>query len=393
MNVVAVCAGLGVSTKTFYVYLHRFEVEGVEGLFPRSRTPKTSPSAVSTVVEDAIVRARKDLDDEGGDNGAISIRWRLEDEGLDPLPSRATVHRVLVRRGQVSAQPKKRPRAASRRFAAAAPNLMWQMDGTDYTLSDATVVVVIQILDDCSRLDLADAAVVSENGDDVWATVQTAIGCYGLPTRMLTDNGSAFNGHRRGFSTALETRLRALGVTPISSSIRHPQTCGKDERAHRTLTRWLDRRPVAATITELQAQLDTYRDWYNQRRHQGLGGLTPQQRWDLADKTSPDGHPIPAPPMITRPLVSPRGAVGVDGHEIGLAKRWAGHHSVVFRTGDHVTIFIGADHVRTLDLDRTRTYQPSGINPPGRPPQPPTPPSPRATAEVERPQRSKDQRP
>ncbi len=113
--------------------------------------------------------------------------------------------------------------------------------------------------------------------------------------------------------------------------------------------------------------LDLYRLWYNQRRHQALGGLSPQQRWDLADRTRPDRTPIPAPPVITRPTVSPRGAVGVDQHEIGLAKRWAGQQALVFRSGDHVTVFIGTENLRTLDLDRTRRYQPSGIKPSGAP--------------------------
>lgn len=371
VNVAAECVAMGVSRQTFYKYLARFRAEGVDGFFPRSRAPLTSPSSTSSAVEEAIVMARKDLDDEGADNGAISVRWRLEADWMDPLPSRATIHRVLVRRGQVVAQPRKKPTTRRlRRFEAPFPNAMWQMDGFEYHLADGRKVVVIQIEDDHSRLDLVDLAVVSENGDDVWTAVQTAIGRYGPPRIMLTDNGTAFNGHRRGFSTALETRLRALGVTPISSRVGHPQTAGKNERVHRTLQRYLRKQPLAGDLAQLQTMLDTYRDWYNQRRrHQAIGGLTPQQRFDLADRTRPDGTPIPEPPAITRPTVSPRGAIGVDGHEIGLSRRWAGQHTVVFRTGDHVTVFIGAHNVRTLDLDRSRDYQPSG-QPPGRPRKP-----------------------
>jgi len=204
MGVAAECAALGVSRQTFYKYLARFRTEGVAGFFPRSRAPVSSPSLTSAAVVEAIVRARKELDEEGGDYGAISIRWRLEDQGLVPLPSRATVHRVLVRRGQVVAQPRKRPKkSTTRRFAAPFPNAMWQMDGFEYRLATGRRVVVIQVEDDCSRLDLADRAAVSENGADVWAAVEAAIGAYGLPRAMLTDNGSAFNGSRRGVSGSL----------------------------------------------------------------------------------------------------------------------------------------------------------------------------------------------
>jgi transposase InsO family protein len=396
LNVAAVSAGLGVSRKTFYKYLRRFEAEGVDGFFPRSRGPVRHPNRTPGEVEDAIVAARKELPQEGEYCGAISIGWRLEGQGWgDRVPSRATIHRVLLRRGMVVPQPRKAPKAATRRrFQVGHPNDMWQMDGFTTRLADGTEVTVIQVEDDCSRTDVYDLAAVSENGEAAWAAFQAAAAGYGLPKLLLTDNSAAFNGHRRGFTTALERRVRALGVKPISSSVNHPGTCGKDERQHGTVQRWLAARPPATTLAELQALLDTYRVWYNtERRHQSLGGLTPQQRWELADKARPDGTPIPPPPVITWPIVSPRGAIGVDGHEIGLAKRYAGQPTTVFRSGDHVTVFIGAENVRTLELDRSRDYQPSGIKPSGRPPQPRPAPSSRAGVKVERPQRSEDDRP
>jgi transposase InsO family protein/transposase-like protein len=395
-NVSAVCRDLGISPKTFYKYLGRFRADGIEGFFPRSRAPKSSPTLTSAAVEDAVVLARKELDDRGecGDNGPVSIRWRLQDQAMDPVPSRATIARILLRRGLVVPAPRKRPNSSKlHRFEMRSPNDMWHLDGFDYRLSDATTVTVLQIGDDCSRLDLADLAAVSENSADVWTLMQTAIGRYGLPRRVLTDNGSAFNGHRRGFTAALETRLRALGVAPISTSTNHPQANGKNERAHLTLQRWLQRQPQAENLPQLQSLLTIYRPWYNNRRHQGLGGLTPQQRWDLADQTRPDGTPIPPPPMITHHTVSPRGAIGVDGHEIGLAKRYAGKTATVFRTGDHTVVFIANHNIRTLLIDRTRHYQPSGIKPTGRPRPLPTAPAPRTAVQEQRPQRSKNERP
>lgn len=366
-NVTAFCVQAGISPKTFYKYLARFEAEGIKGLYPRSRAPRSSPTLTSAAVEEEIVRVRKELDERGecGDNGAVSIRWRLQDQGMTSPPSRATIHRVLLRRGLVVASPRKRPNASRyRRFEMASPNDMWHMDSFQYRFSDTGgTAAIIQIGDDCSRFDLADVAAVSENSSDVCAAVRAAIGRYGLPQRMLTDNGAAFNGHRQGFTTALETMLRGLGVTPISTSNGHPQTNGKNERGHHTLQRWLQRQPPAGDLRDLQTLLDHYRGWYNNRRHQALGGLTPQQRWDLAAKARPDGTPIPAPPMITRHTVSPRGAIGVDSVEIGLAKRWAGSTAVCFRSGDHAVIFINNVVVRTLDIDRSRDYQPTGINP------------------------------
>lgn len=361
LNVAAVCRELGISRPTFYKYVARFDAEGVEGFFPRSRRPLRSPAAVSAATADAIVLARKELAEEGGDSGAISIGWRLEDQGMVGVPSRATIHRVLVARGQVVAQPRKRPRSSAyRRFEAPFPNAMWQLDGCEVPLAEG-IAVVLQFCDDKSRLNLENRAAASENGQDAWAAFQIAAGRYGLPSVLLTDNGSAFNGKRRGYTTDLETRVRALGVKPVCSSVGHPQTCGKNERGHATLLRWLAKQPPPTDLAELQALLDIYRPWYNNRRNQALGGLTPQQAWDLADKARPDGTPIPASPQITVRTVSPRGSVGVEDCEVGLGRKYRGAQATVFRTGDHVTIFIGAAHLRTLELDRTRRYQPLGV--------------------------------
>lgn len=294
MNVTATCREVGVSRKTFYKYLARFTADGVDGFFPRSRRSVSNPAATPAGVADAIVRARKELEEEGGDYGAISIGWRLQDEGVAWVPSRATIHRVLVRRGQVAPAPRKRPRAANyRRFEAPRPNAMWQLDGFVHRLAGGREVTVLQLIDDHSRLALATRAAPSENGRDAWEVFATADARHGLPRVLLTDNGPAFNGHRRGFTTALELRLRALGVTPVSSAAGHPQTCGKDERAHATLQRWLTKQEPAEDLDQLQAQLNTYEGWFNNRRHQGIGsppnsaGTSPTRSTPAASRCRP----------------------------------------------------------------------------------------------------------
>ena len=85
VNVVAQCAALGVSRRKFYVYLARFRAEGVEGFYPRSRRPLSSPTKVSAAAEDLIVRARKELDEAGWDAGAEQIRFWLAEPGRWPV--------------------------------------------------------------------------------------------------------------------------------------------------------------------------------------------------------------------------------------------------------------------------------------------------------------------
>lgn len=363
-DVSAACAQLGVSTKTFYKYRKRFKNEGVEGFYPRSRRPRTSPSSVSAVVEDVVVEARKDLDGQGWDAGAEQIAFWIADhpqqwpEG-EAVPSRATINRILARRGQIISVPQRRPRRSSRRFEAAQPNHMWQMDGFDYVLAGGQVVCVLQILDDCSRFDLALRAAHSENAVEVWAAVVWASSRYGLPNRFLTDNGGAFSGARRGWVSALEENLRVLGVQPCTSSVAHPQTCGKNERAHSTVLKWLRRRPPAASLKGLQDLLDDYREHYNTRRRKThLNGLTPAQRYNLGPQDGPGTSALPWPVHIRTAKVSTSGCIGIDQHLLGVGRRHATSTVTVVRQHRQIAVFAGNQLIAEFTLNGRRRYQP-----------------------------------
>lgn len=362
-DVSAACQQLGVSPKTFYKYRKRFEAEGVEGFYPRSRRPLRSPTRVSAAVEDVVVEARKDLDGEGWDAGAEQIAFWIGDHPDlwprgEPVPSRSTINRVLQRRGQVVSVPRRRPRSARRRFEADQPNHMWQMDGFDYILRGGRVVCVLQIIDDCSRFDLALRAAKSENAVDVWAAVVWASSRYGLPARFLTDNGTAFSGARRGWVAALEENLRALGVAPCTSSIAHPQTCGKDERAHATVLKWLRKRPPAASLEELQVLLECYREHYNHRRRKThLQGMTPAQRYALGPKDGPGPDPEPWPVKIRTATVSASGCIALDNHLLGVGRRHAATTVTLVRQHRQIAVFDNNQLIAEFTLTGRTGYQ------------------------------------
>lgn len=355
INVSRLCREHGISRNTFHVLSRRFRDEGAAAFTTRSTRPATSPTRTNTSVADAIVRARKELDDEGLDNGPISIGWRLEKEGMQPVPSKSTIYRVLKDRGQIVAQPRKKPRG-HRSFEYSAPNGCWQIDGLEWRLVDDTTVCILQILDDHSRLDVCDYAAKSENSADTWAAYERAFDGYGIPVRALSDNGLAFSGKHRGGMAEVERNLAAKGTIAIASSIAHPQTCGKNERAHQTLKKWLTKQPRAATLEELQQQLDRYRAIYNNRRHQGIGGMTPQQRWDATHPAKPESGPRVRAGQCARP-VSSTGVVQFDGLKIIIGRAWSGATATVYWQGDRVTVMIGDTVARTLTLDRTTRYQ------------------------------------
>lgn len=362
MNVAARCRELGISRKTFYQYVTRFTTTGVAGLFPRPRRPLRSPTRMPAELEDVLVRVRKEQRDGGWDYGASAVLLQLEQQpGRWPagrrLPSRATVNRVFGSRGLLDKVPQRRPRRRCRRFARAQVNALWQFDGFETALADGSTVVVLHLTDDCSRVDLALQAVRSENGADVIATFQLAVARYGLPAQVLTDNGSAFSGRRRGWTSDFERYLCDLEVQAITSRVSHPQTCGKNERAHQRVLKWLARHPPASDLHQLQDRLDTYRQAYNNRPNAVLDGLHPNQRFDLGPITGPDpDHGTTT--HLTRHHVAANGSIGLNGYFIGLGKRYAGRPATAFRTGDHVIVFIDNTCARDLILDHTRRYQP-----------------------------------
>ena len=369
-DVSAACREVGASTSSFYRYVDRFRAEGVAGFYPRPRRPLTSPSAVGVEVEDAVARARKELSQEGWDAGADSIRFwladhpdhlpdhLLDDGSIGVLPSRSTINRVLRRRGLAELVPARRPRSAGRRFEAERPNSRWQMDGFEVKLTTGKVVV-LHLLDDCSRLDLGMHVMASENTAEVWAGFTATAAQYGLPRELLTDNGTAFSGRRRGWTTPLEENLAALGVRTTTCSPGHPQTCGKVERAHKTVRGWLATRPTPASPAELEQLLQTYRAGYNQRRKTHLDGLTPAQRYALGPLDGPTDGAVQPDTVIATVKVSASGCVRILGHLIGIGRRHAGTQATLIRRGREIAIFNGHDLIAQIDLKPDRHYQPA----------------------------------
>jgi Integrase core domain len=217
--------------------------------------------------------------------------------------------------------------------------------------------MVLQLIDDCSRTDLALWAASSENSTDVWAAFCCAAERYGLPQAVLSDNGTAFSLRRRGMIAPFERQLDALEIKAITSRVRHPQTCGKVERSHQRVIKWLHRREAAQDLPALQALLETYRDQYNHRATPVLAGLSPDQRFTLGPFAGPDSD-HQARVMITTHRVASNGAVGVDNTAIKLGRSHAGKTATAIRRGDHLAIFIDDQLVSDLVIDRSRRYQP-----------------------------------
>jgi len=295
----AVARDYGITRFWVQTLVKRFEVEGEAAFAPHSRRPHTNPRAVDLEIEDQIVRLRKTLTKKGLDAGAETIAAHLATTGVDPVPATSTIWRILSRRGFVVRQPQKRPRSSWKRFCADQPNERWQTDITHWRLADGTEVEILNILDDHSRVCIASIARRVTTGSQVWASFAAAFTRWGVPAEVLSDNGAVFTGKQRGQGrVALEVQCGLHGIRISHSRPYHPQTCGKVERFHQTLKKWLRAQPAAATIAGLQRQLNRFQHYYNTLRpHRALGRRTPAQAYAAPTQGRPDrpGHPRPPP--------------------------------------------------------------------------------------------------
>jgi len=361
VTVSSLCAELGISRKTFYEWRKRHDKEGPAGLEPRSRRPLTSPGQIDARVEQYIVRLREQLP---LDNGAQAIFLHMRREKFTPLPHQRTIHRVLVRNGLVEPQPNKRPRSSWRRFEYDAPNACWQIDATHWELRSGRIAWIMDLLDDHSRYMPAADAVWADTVEAAWTAFCHAAAEIGPPAKVLSDNGMCFTGgpNAEGAGT-FTTNLAALGIVKANSRPYHPQTCGKLERAHQTLKKWLRKRPRARTLPELQRQLDQFRSYYNHERpHRGLHGATPAERLHATPAARPADSPIDlttSPSLnIAARHVSPAGRLNINCVTVGLGKPWAGHDLTVVTYGPRIVILNGTSLVRVLTLEPGRTHYP-----------------------------------
>jgi hypothetical protein len=351
-----------ISRSWFYELLARYRRDGPAALEPRSHRARFRPNEVDHAIIEAILELRAQLSAAGLDAGPQTILHHLAGR-FPSTPSRVTIWRILKRRGLITPEPHKRPKASFVRFEAQLPNELWQTDATEWRLADASKVEILNLIDDHSRLCLASVAVRTVRAADAVQTFYSVVAEYGIPARFLSDNAAVFSGKSRRGRVALESELDRLGIQCVHSTPYHPQTCGKG----RTLPPDLEAlpRPPESGRIDCPPAAPARRIPHHLQptaTHRALDGRTPLQAFNARLKASPSLAQPQVDYRIRRDRLDAGGRVTLRYlsrlRHFHVSYRHRGEPVMVLVAGDHVRVLTeDGELLRELTLDPSRDYQ------------------------------------
>lgn len=287
-----VAAAYGVSRQSVHSWMARYERGGLPALADRSHRPRSSPLQMSGRVEARVLEMRR----LHTNWGHVRIRYQLEREGIDPLPSLSGIYRALVRNRLIEPKEQRKRLVTYKRWERGAPMELWQMDVVGgVLLEDGTECKVLTAIDDHSRFCVCAGVMPRATGRAVCGFFAQALERHGVPEEILTDNGKQFT-NRFGLKPTevlFDKICRDNGIVHRLTAPASPTTTGKIERFHRTLREEFLRAQMFCSLRDAQQAFDAFVDSYNKERpHRSLSMLTPAERfYSRPDPAVPDLAP------------------------------------------------------------------------------------------------------
>lgn len=284
----------GVSRKTIYKWLKRFDAEGPDGLADRSRAPHRCPHRTPEEVALAIEDMRR-AHPSWGPRKVLAYMHRHE-LYIEDLPAPSTAGDILKRAGLVPTRRHRRQSPAATRpvIADAKPNDLWCADFKgEFLMGDSRWCYPLTVTDYRSRYLLACRGLPSATHDATRDVFERLFHEVGLPYAIRTDNGCPFGSPSVFGLSRLTVWFMKLGIVHDPIEPGKPQQNGSHERMHRTLKRETAR-PPAANMLAQQARFDAFRQEYNHiRPHEAIGMQTPGDVWTPAARPMPASLPEP----------------------------------------------------------------------------------------------------
>ncbi|MEU1418080.1 IS481 family transposase [Streptomyces sp. NPDC005731] len=298
--VTQVAARYGVSRQSVHSWVRKYEQSGLPGLADRSHRPASCPHRIVGEVEAMVCELRR----RHPGWGPRRLVHELERRGVSPVPSRATVYRVLVRNGLIEPGVRKRGRSDYRRWERSTAMELWQMDIVGgILLADGSECKMVTGIDDHSPFMVIAKVVQRATARAVCLAFGEALMRFGVPGEVLTDNGKQFTARfspGKPGETMFDRICRENGITHRLTKPQSPTTTGKIERFHQTLRReLLDGHEPFADMATAQAVVDAWLEDYNRMRpHQALDMAVPSSRFVPQPRSEQDALPVVLPARL-----------------------------------------------------------------------------------------------
>ena len=330
------CREFGISRKTGYKFLRRYESDGEKGLYDRRRLPHRSPNRTPRDMVELIIEARH----RRPTWGPKKLRWLLEREhpGVR-LPAVSTFAVILKREGLVKGRRRRRRVTPSDKplQEARRPNEVWAMDFKgQFRMGNGRYCYPLTVSDQHSRYLVLCEGLDSTSAAPSVQALKLAFRTYGLPQVIRSDNGSPFASTGRLGLTTLSVWLMRLGIELERIQPGQPQQNGRHERMHRTL-KAETARPAQGNVLAQQECFDRFRKQYNEGRpHEALDMKTPKDVYEPSSKR----YSEPLAPL-TYPL-----------HDLSCRVTQCGHIKVpVFSRSHYIGQALAGQHLGLRELD------------------------------------------
>jgi transposase InsO family protein len=303
------CHDFGVSRKTGYKWVRRYEADGAGALEEHSRAPHTHPNAVRASVVQAILSVRRRHPRWGPRKLQVILRRQ---QPRMVLPAASTIGDILKRNGLV--RKRRRIRRSSpygdRLRQYDAPNAVWCADFKGSFLVGGARCQPLTISDGFSRYLLRCRALRHSLHRCAKRVFESAFCEYGLPRAIRTDNGPPFSTLAPGGLSRLAVWWIRLGIRPERIMPGRPDQNGRHERMHSTL-KAETAKPPRSSFTAQQRAFDRFQVEYNEERpHEALGQQVPASLYRPSLRSFPKRLPeVEYPPHFDTRVAYPNGVI------------------------------------------------------------------------------------
>jgi putative transposase len=338
------CREFGISRKTGYKILDRYQNSGIEGLTDRSRRPIRYANQLPMQIEQTILNIKRDKPTWG----ARKIRERIYRKYPNiKIPAASTIHAVLDRHGMV--QSTKRARFKSKGTFLSnplEPNTLWCADYKgEFMMGNKEYCYPLTITDYASRYLIACDALQTTKEQFAFTVFENAFKEFGLPNAIRTDNGVPFASPMAIFNLSrLSVWWLRLGIKIELIKPGNPQQNGRHERMHLTLKKQTTK-PAAQNILQQQAKFDDFiEEFNNERPHEGLDMKYPGEIYKPSQKLYRGLPPVEYPMHDRTIVITNCGRICMGKAKVHFSQVFAGQQVGVKEIEDNIWLLSFMDY-------------------------------------------------